>query len=319
MIEFHIPSVEDLSWATACLNAGGRQACEYNFTNLMCWGASYQQEIACWNGSLLARFLTPAGPAYLWPAGSGDERTIIEALREDAHAHGSRLRLAAATAEDVEKLEYWYPGRFRALADPANADYCYDVEKMCTLAGKKLHGKRNHIHRFLEDHEGNWSFSPMSTADLPECLDVAADWREQSRKRGGATDLASMAAEKAALELSFRHFDALGLEGGVLRVDGKVIGFTVASRITDQICDVHFEKAYSDIQGAYPMVCREFARQLHERHPELVWLDRENDLGLEGLRKAKRSYHPDQMIEKYTLTELSRTGLERKDDPACWK
>lgn len=303
MIEFHTPCVEDLSWAQACLDAGGRQACEYSFTNLMCWGLSYQQEIARQNGFLLARFQTPSGPAYLWPAGPGDEKAVIELLMADAHAHNVPLRLAAATAEDIAKVDAWFPGRFRAFADPANSDYCYDIEKMCTLAGKKLHGKRNHIHRFLENHENDWEFAPMTTADLPECLEVAADWRRQSLERAVETDLQSMAAEEAALDLTFRHFDELGVEGGVLRIGGKVIGFTVASRITDEICDVHFEKSYGDIQGAYPMVAREFARQLHTRHPELRYLNRENDLGLEGLRKAKRSYYPDLMIEKYTLTE----------------
>lgn len=304
MFEFHTPTTEDLAWAVPCLDAGGRQACEYSFTNLMCWGSSYRQEIAHYRGFLLARFWLPSGPAYLWPAGAGEEREALELLREDSHAHGIRLRLAAAAREDIDKAAEWFPGRFRAFADPANADYCYEVEKMATLAGKKLHGKRNHIHRFLENHEGRWSFSPMTAQDLPECLAVAADWRRQSLSREGDNDLESLAAEEAALELSFRHFDALGLEGGVLRVDDKLIGFTVASRITDQICDVHFEKAYADIQGAYPMVAREFARQLHARHPELTWLNRENDLGLEGLRRAKRSYYPDRMIEKYTLAEV---------------
>jgi len=304
MIDFHTPTANDLSWATACLNVSGRQACEYSFTNLMCWGISYQQEIARHDGFLLARFQLPNGPAYLYPAGSGDEKAVIEALMADSHAHGIKLRLAAATPTDIEKVNHWFPGRFRAFSDPANSDYCYSVEKMATLAGKKLHGKRNHIHRFLENHEGNWSFSLMTTADLPECLEVAAHWRKQSLERGVETDLHSMAAEEKALDLSFRHFEELGLEGGVLRAGGRVIGFTVASRITDEICDVHFEKSYADIQGAYPMVAREFARQLQERHPELRWLNRENDLGLEGLRKAKRSYYPDLMIEKYTLTEV---------------
>ena len=303
MIEFHTPTAADQSWATPCLNAGGRRACEYSFTNLMCWGASYRQEIAHLDGFLLARFWLSDGPAYLWPAGSGDEKGVIEQLAEDSHAHGIRLRLAAATPADIEKINQWFPGRFRAFSDPANTDYCYDVEKMVTLAGKKLHGKRNHIHRFLENHEGSWSFSFMTAADLPECLEVAADWRRLSLERGVETDLDSMAAEEKALDLATRHFDELGIEGGVLRVEDKVIGFTMASRITDEICDIHFEKAYSHIQGAYPMVAREFARQLQERHPELRWLNRENDLGLEGLRKAKRSYYPDLMIEKYTVME----------------
>lgn len=304
MLEFHTPTAEDLSWADPCLTAGGRRACEYSFTNLMCWGASYGQEITCRNGFLLARFFTPEGPAYLWPAGAGEERAVLEEVWADARSQGARLCLAGATAPDAEKLEAWFPGRFRAEADPADADYCYGVEKMCTLAGKKLHGKRNHIHRFLENHENSWGFTPMTAADLPECLDVAEHWRQQSLERGGETDLESLTAEKAALELAFRHFDALGLEGGVLRVDGGVVGFTVASRITDEICDIHFEKAYAEIQGAYPMVCREFACLLRQRHPELRWLNRENDLGLEGLRKAKRSYYPDLMIEKYILTEV---------------
>lgn len=303
MIEFQPPKLEDLDWVRPLLAAHPRQACEYSFTNLMCWGASYRQELTRWKDFLLARFFTPGGPAYLWPAGQGDEREAVELLMEDSHAHGIRLRLAAATLEEVAKVNSWYPGRFTHTADPANSDYCYDIEKMCTFAGKKLHGKRNHIHRFLENHENNWSFSPMTTADLPECLDVAAHWRKQSLERGVETDLQSMAAEEAALDLAAQNFEALGIDGGVLRVGGKVVGFTMASPIGDEMFDVHFEKAYSDIQGAYPMVAREFACLLKESHPALRYLNRENDLGLEGLRQAKRSYYPDLMVEKYTLME----------------
>ena len=96
------------------------------------------------------------------------------------------------------------------------------------------------------------------------------------------------------------HYHELGLEGGLIRVYGEVVAFTMGDMLCADTFDVHFEKAYGELQGAYAMINREFARQVRARHPEIKYLNREDDMGVEGLRKAKQSYYPDLMVEKHT-------------------
>ena len=95
------------------------------------------------------------------------------------------------------------------------------------------------------------------------------------------------------------HYHQLGLEGGLIRVYGEVVAFTMGDRLTEDTFDVHFEKAYGELQGAYAMINREFARWVRARHPEIKYLNREDDMGVEGLRKAKQSYYPDLLVEKF--------------------
>ena len=99
--------------------------------------------------------------------------------------------------------------------------------------------------------------------------------------------------------------DALELEGGLITVQGKPVAFSLGSLTTPECFNVHFEKAFADIQGSYPTIAREMARMVRERHPEVKWLNREDDMGLEGLRKAKLSYYPEILLEKYTVREAT--------------
>ncbi len=301
VIEFHTPRIEDLAWADPCLKAVPRQACEYSFTNLLGWSGPYGQEIARWGDLLLTRLQGPLNGCYLWPAGTGDERAAIEALAADAGERGCPLRLVAVPAGDKDKLEAWWPGRFHITPDRDGFDYCYGIDKMCELTGKKLHGKRNHINRFLEANEGRWSFAPMTRPQLAECLEMEAEWRRRSL--GREVSLEEFSPETTALLAAATHYDALGMDGGVLRVYGEVVAFTMGTLLTPDTYDIHFEKAYGELQGAYPMIARQFARLIRDKYPGVRWLNREDDMGVEGLRKAKESYYPDLMIEKFTALE----------------
>ena len=295
MIEFHTPSIDDLDWVRACLAASPKRACDYNFINILGWSQAYGVKIARWEGFLLTQLKGLCG-SYLWPVGPGDERDALEALTAHAAERGCPLRLAAVTAEDAAKLEAWYPGRFTITENRDSFDYCYDIEKMCTLAGKKLHNKRNHINRFLENNEGNWTFQPLTPDQLDECRVMDSQWRLQVQDREEEIDAS---AETHALRSAEENFEALGMDGGVLRVYGEVVAFTMGSLLTPDTYNVNFEKAYGELQGAYPMVAREFARLIHEKYPSVRYLNREDDMGLEGLRRAKESYYPDLMVEKY--------------------
>jgi len=274
------------------------RGCEYNFTNLFCWGASYCHAIAQLDGLLVIRYCGRLGCSYTYPAGGGDIASAILELERDAAKNRVPLRLVSLGPKQVEDLERMFPGQFECFPDRDAFDYRYSIDKLADLSGKKLHAKRNHINRFLENNP-DWSFAPLTADDVSACLAMDSAWEQESQEREGSAERADLRRERLALTAAFSNMEALGLEGGVLRAGGRLLGFTLADRLNSDSYDVHFEKAYGQIQGAYAMVNREFARMLRERHPEIRFLNREDDMGLEGLRKAKQSYYPDEMVEKY--------------------
>lgn len=299
MINFHTPTPADRAWIMAAVARSGERASEYSFANLLLWAPAFQQTVADYNGLLLVRVGVAEGFGYFWPAGEGDVPAALVALEADANERGEPFRLVCLSAERAEQLKALRPGEFEFTSHRDGWDYLYDVHKLADLAGRKLHSKRNHCARF-EDAVPGWIFSPMTQADLPECLALDKEWDRRSREREGAEEAQDMTLERKALLTAAKHFSEIGLEGGVLRDEsGKLLAFTMGDPISEDTFDVHFEKALDDIPGCYAVINREFARYLREKYPNLQYLNREEDMGIEGLRRAKESYYPDLMAEKH--------------------
>lgn len=303
MIEFHKPTLADKEWVTHCLVGEDRRGCEYSFAGMLGWGPAYGREIAQWEGWFLSRSMGRGGHVYLWPAGTGELPKALEAIEADAQALGEPVRFICLTWEQARELERLRPGQFDIREDRDNFDYLYEVDKLSDLAGRKLHSKRNHCKRF-EENNPDWVYEDMTEEAIPECMEVDAAWEERSREREGASEAQDMADEKRAMVTTLENFRALNAEGGLIRVEGRVVAFTVGSPICADTFDVHFEKALGEIQGAYAMINREFARRIRQRHPQVRYLNREEDMGLEGLRKAKESYYPDLLLEKYVAVRI---------------
>ena len=176
------------------------------------------------------------------------------------------------------------------------------MDKLADLAGKKLHAKRNHIHRLDEACPG-WTWAPLTQADIPACLAMDAAWHQDALTRETVRGLSTLDDEHRALVLALEHLPALGLEGIVLRWQDTLLGFTLGAPLTETIFDVHFERARGEIQGAYPAVNRSFARYIRQKYPHIRYLDREDDMGLPGLRKAKLSYAPDYLQVNFSAVE----------------
>lgn len=299
MITFRSPEPADKAWVDACLAEGNYRGCEYSFTNLFAWGTAYDQKIAKVDGFLTARLHGSLGCSYLWPAGKGNVDQVLTDLEADAKDRDATFRLVCLTPPQVAELEALRPGQFVVTADRDGFDYLYEVDKLADLGGRKLHSKRNHCKRFEESNPG-WTYEDMTAVALAECIEMDAEWDRRSRQREGIEEAQDMTNEKKAFLLASRHFEDLGLEGGIIRVYGEVVAFTMGDILSTDTFDVHFEKAYSELQGAFAMINREFARRVRERHPGIRYLNREDDMGVEGLRKAKESYYPDLMVEKHS-------------------
>lgn len=303
MDTFRCPDPADRQWAISLLAAEGEMGCEYNFDNIYLWSRAYPQKIARQGDRLLVQIQGKLGTSYLYPAGSGPLAPALDALKADAQAYGAPLTLVCVTAEQRRRLEAECPGRFSWQEDRDGWDYLYDVNRLADLGGKKLHAKRNHIHRFDEQFP-DWMFEPITPANIPECLELERAWsarREESEPEAGEE---SLSEETIAVIEALYQMDPLALEGGLIRAGGKPVAFSLGSLTTPACFDVHFEKAAGEIQGAYAVINREMARMVRDRHPQVKWLNREDDLGLEGLRKAKLSYYPDILLEKFTAREV---------------
>ena len=303
MIEFQTPQPADKPWVDALLAQADNRGCDYNFTNLFVWSQAYQQEIARVNGFLVTHLCGRMGCSYMYPAGQGDIPAAINTLAREAEERQQPLRLVCLAAQQVEELDRQMPGRFRYEADRDGFDYLYEIDRLADLGGKKLHAKRNHINRFMENNP-TWVYEEITLESLPECLKMDKEWYRRSMEREGAAEERDLGDEGVALRTAMDHYHELGLEGGLIRVYGEVMAFTMGDRLNSDTFDVHFEKAYGELQGAYAVINREFARWVRQKYPDIKYLNREDDMGVEGLRKAKESYYPDLMVEKYTATEI---------------
>ena len=302
MIEFRKPTLEDREWVEPLLHREGIPLCAYNFTNLFCWQDTYGTEIARDLDRVLVRFRhSGLGLAYLWPTGKGNPLPSLDFLAEDAHNQGQPLRFLGLSLYHRNWLEDCWPHRFTFTEMRDSFDYQYAIDRLADLPGKKLQAKRNHINR-LNDNYPDWDFAPFTDADAQACLDMARLWQQEALARSSEEELKK---EEESLTLAIRHREALGLEGVVLRYGDEILGFTLGSPLTDTIFDVHFEKARADIQGAFPAVNRSFARYLRDKYPDLRYLDREEDMGIEGLRKAKLSYGPDHLQVNISAVETT--------------
>lgn len=287
------------------LFACGSRSCEYSFANLYLWG---RQEAAFFPEGIAFFSHFYGKSVYPYPIGTGNRRAILEAVLEDAKSRGIPCRITSMTQAETEELESWFPGRFLFRPDRDGFDYVYAIDDLADLKGRKFQKKRNHVHKFQASHPGCLSV-PLEKENLPQAQEMVAQW---FRQRLAEDPHGDYLLEQIALSRAFRHFEALGMEGLMLVENGQVLAVTLASRLSENTMDVHFEKAREDVDGAYAAVNCEFARYLRLKHPELAFLNREDDLGLPGLRQAKLSYQPHHMEEKYNA--YLAEGLHGEDD-----
>ena len=297
MLNFKLVELSDKRWVDEISALEDSPSADFNFGNIYMWDKNYFQRLTRFQDFLVILLEYRKEPFFAFPIGRGDLKLLISLLREHSARQGySSTTFCGVTQPHLERLNTLFPGQFTAEPDTRYWDYVYSAEKLDTLAGKKLHGKRNHINRFLAENS-DWTFRPMTAADAPACYRLLDDWTEtcNDEERLSAND------ERSAIDRAFEHFDYLGLEGGMLYVKDRLVAFTIGEKISSDTYDIHFEKAYADINGAFPMINQQFVRRIRAAHPEIRWINREDDMGFESLRRSKLSYCPDRMIEKYSV------------------
>lgn len=265
---------------------------EYCFSNSYNWRNIYGVQVGQTHGFLVIRCTKPS-ITYSFPAGSGDLKAALQDIMDDAKENNVPLFINCIQNEGKEQMETLFPEVFEFTYDRDLCDYIYSVESLTTLAGKKLHGKRNHINNFKAAHP-DWQYEAITPENLKDCWEMNLKWCALY----GCSDNDSLNKESCAVENAFANFEAEGLLGGLLREEqgGPVIAYTMGRPLNSDTFIVHIEKAFHDIQGAYPLINQQF---VEHNCQDFTYVNREDDTGAENLRKAKLSYRPAILLDKY--------------------
>lgn len=289
-IEFHEITLDDKAWMDARFQEDDRNACEYTFANNFVWRKVYHVEVAEKYGCAIIRFEEEGVVMYSYPIGAGDRRKVIDELRTICEEEKRPLIMSPLSEADREQMLTWYPEQFLIQGDRNDYDYIYSREKLATLAGKKMHGKRNHIARFQD--EDDWCYEELNDSNIEECRNMTYTWIKMRAEKWNE----EMELEMSVLHEAFDHRKELGLVGGIIRKAGQIVAFSIGEPLNSDTYVVHFEKAFPDMQGAYPMINQQFVLHVCE---EYTYVNREEDTGDPGLRKAKMSYYPEILLKKY--------------------
>lgn len=289
MLEFKKLELQDKAWVAPIMREANELACEYCFGNLYMWSSVYKNSIARYGNLFLAR---DGGerPMYLFPCGNGSKKAAVEELMRCAANDGVPLKMYSLTPKKVRELETLFPGQFDYFPMREYFDYIYLSQDLIMLAGRKYHAKRNHLSYFKKTFQ--WQYEPLSEKNMDECLSMNDSWEEKNLEKNPE----EIGNERIAITRGLDKFFELGFTGGVLRVDGRVVAYTFGEPLSDKVFCTHVEKAFADMRGGYPAINQMFAENALSSYK---LINREEDTGSEGLRKAKESYYPAVLLPKY--------------------
>lgn len=276
------------------LGEEGSRNCELTFANIYLWSREvYKIKYAVVEETLC--FLKEGQPlSVTYPVGNGDKKKALEALRSYFRGKNKKFHLHSVNQQQFETLQELYGTKATIVYERDSADYVYEVEKLINLSGKKYHGKKNHINRFIAAHP-QWSYEQINRDNVDECIEMAKEWGKENDCQQDKEKMAELNVTLQGLSM----LEELELDGGLIRMEGQVIAFSFGEPANKDTYVVHVEKAFARIQGAYPLINREFLRANASNY---IYVNREEDVGSEGLRKAKLSYHPVFLLEKGIVT-----------------
>ncbi|MDR0368352.1 MAG: phosphatidylglycerol lysyltransferase domain-containing protein [Bacteroidales bacterium] len=294
MFSFKLIKPEDKNLLQPILLNIPYRLCNFTFSNMIIWGSTYSPAYCIIDGMLCIVSQPDEQKYFNFPLGNGNEKQVIDQLMEYAEKQNIPFVLINITEEMKAKLQTFYPNKFRFSFSEDYSDYLYKVEDLLHLQGKKYQPKRNHINKFKRLYP-DYLYNSMTANDIEDCFEMHKHWAEvhcKQNQNNKTLEIETCATRKALL-----LFEALELKGGVLRVDGKVAAFTLGTPVNSNTFDICVEKALQEYDGAYPMINQLF---LQNHVSAYSFVNREEDLGEEGLRKAKLSYYPHTQIVKYT-------------------
>ena len=295
MFDFRKIQLDDREWINECLKISDFRGCEYSFANNMAWQRLNDTQICREDGFYISCSQEENQPFVTFPSGEktdekGREKYIklFEKLKSHFENMGKTFVLSSVTDENLLWLKEYYGEKISSKCYEESCDYIYNSTDLINFSGKKYHGKRNHLKHF---YKNNWSFREFSPEYTDDCISFCTEIYNADK---GYTNF-SKVVEQYAINLFFSFYKELDLKIGILFADEKIVGVSVGEQLNSDTFDVHIEKADTDFQGSYPAICTNFAKNFAGN---FRYINREEDLGIEGLRKSKQSYHPEFLLRK---------------------
>lgn len=293
-INFRKPEIEDVNRIREYFSDAGVNCCDYTPANIYLWSGVYNTEISYNDEVLYIRYMNDGEYYFSFPFAKKHLKTAFENLMGYCESKNIEFKLGIIEPWMFEIIDKLYPGQFSVDYIRDGADYVYNIADLAALAGKKYHGKKNHVNKFKKTYE-KWNYERISSENLEDCIAMVKEWCVEN----DCCEDKSKSEEICIMINGLQHMGELSLKGGIIRAGDRIVGVTLGEEVNEKMFVIHFEKAFAGIQGAYPMINQQF---IINELMDYRYVNREEDMGLEGLRKAKESYHPVFMVEKGVVT-----------------
>ncbi|MEE0946398.1 MAG: phosphatidylglycerol lysyltransferase domain-containing protein [Acutalibacteraceae bacterium] len=293
MLDFKALSRTDIPLIQEICRNFCEYSCEFSAVNLLVWNKYFGFEFCIEDNVLYSKNCINGKTTFGIPFAKDMPRAVAK-LKEYAQINGLPFVMFGGQGERLDLLSKQMPNIFTLFTVRDSFDYIYSYEDLSELRGKKYHSKRNHISAFKKKY--NWSYEPLSADNSSDVLKMLYHWYDSYSEKAAE----SMESERQGLTEILSNFSLSGVRGGVLRVDSNIVAFTLGCEISDSVFDVNFEKALVEFSGAYAMINNLFVVNELKNYK---YINREEDMGIDGLRKAKLSYYPEILLEKYIITE----------------
>ena len=292
MFDFREIELSDKLWIDELLAKSDFMGCEYSFANNVAWRRLSNSVISRYKDFYLISTQDENNIYLTYPAGEGDILKLLSEFYKYCSDLGKGFVLTSVTNHRLDYLKENLGESIESIkSDPDYYDYIYNAEDLINLRGKKYHSKRNHISIFKKQP---WEYKELTSDLFDDCIEFVT---EKYNVRTDKDDYSAI-VEQFAINTFFNNFEYMNLMGGVLYQNNRIVGVTIGEKLNSNTLVVHIEKAASEVNGAYPTICNEFVKA---NASNLKYVNREEDLGLEGLRRSKRSYHPCFQLEKNTV------------------
>jgi len=290
--QFKDLTLEDKPLCDQVFNHFPSQISEFTFTNLFIWRHAYQIKISRLQNFLCLLSEQRESSFFFPPMGEGDVIECYQGLLQYLGGKATLPKIVRVPEAAVEQMD-WKTSGLKAELDRSQCDYVYLTQDLIELKGRKYHRKRNHIKQFQEKY--SYQYIPLTPEWIPQCLQLETEWCDLRHCEASP----GLLNESVAIKEAFTHFEELGVKGGAILINGKVEAFTLGDPLNSETVVIHIEKANPAYEGLYPTINQAF---LENQWSGYTYVNREQDLGEEGLRKAKESYFPHHLVNKYVVT-----------------
>ena len=291
MLEFKPLLLEDNAFLETYLKPYSFKTCEYSFTSLFIWRKGCDVKYTTYkNVLIIIKMDFNKNYHFMQPIGYTKDnlKEIIEIMIQYKEENNFLYLFKDLEDSFIKEFREIYPDSFEINEDIDNFDYIYESSKLITLSGKKLHGKKNHYNNFIKNNE--YRTTPINSENICECIMAAREWVYKNDSKG------YLLFELEAIEELLKNRVSLSFDGMAVYVANKLCAFTIGEKINNQMAIIHIEKADSEINGLYAFINKTFVETYYS---EVPFINRDQDLGIEGLRRAKKTYYPFKLEPKY--------------------